>query len=266
MGGPARQSRKARSSSDSDSYCRPGRGHALRHPQIQPAAGVSAGGARRGGTDYPEEIDQREAARQEDLQGRPSSPSTRMTPGISTMPCMSKRRKPAGGSASTSPMSRTTSAPARHLDREARKRGNSTYLADRVIPMLPERLSNGVCSLKPGVDPVDLFRLPRIYQSRPQSGAMRFARTVIRSAGALQFIARTPLAMLEGARRLCFAAAPGHEERRRPADSANIASGPPAFRWIAPHRGSDPGGVATGLRPPGSTASPPARWIWTFRK
>ena len=38
------------------------------------------------------------------------------------------------------------------LDVEARKRGNSTYLVDRVIPMLPEALSNELCSLKPGVD------------------------------------------------------------------------------------------------------------------
>jgi len=38
------------------------------------------------------------------------------------------------------------------LDREARKRGNSTYLVDRVIPMLPEALSNELCSLKPRVD------------------------------------------------------------------------------------------------------------------
>ncbi len=42
--------------------------------------------------------------------------------------------------------------PGSALDTEARKRGNSTYLVDRVIPMLPEALSNELCSLKPGVD------------------------------------------------------------------------------------------------------------------
>jgi ribonuclease R len=42
--------------------------------------------------------------------------------------------------------------PGTALDAEARKRGNSTYLVDRVIPMLPEALSNELCSLKPGVD------------------------------------------------------------------------------------------------------------------
>ncbi len=42
--------------------------------------------------------------------------------------------------------------PGTALDREASQRGNSTYLVDRVIPMLPEVLSNGLCSLRPNED------------------------------------------------------------------------------------------------------------------
>ncbi|HEY2144257.1 MAG TPA: ribonuclease R [Candidatus Udaeobacter sp.] len=76
--------------------------------------------------------------------------------------------------------------PGSALDREARMRGNSVYLPDRVIPMLPERLSNGVCSLNPGVD-----RLTHsVFIHFDKQGAVksaRFARSVIRSAHRLTY-------------------------------------------------------------------------------
>src|SRR6058998_1990422 len=76
--------------------------------------------------------------------------------------------------------------PGSALDREARGRGNSVYLPDRVIPMLPERLSNGVCSLNPGVD-----RLTHsVFIHFDKNGAAksaRFAPSVIRSAHRLTY-------------------------------------------------------------------------------
>ena len=76
--------------------------------------------------------------------------------------------------------------PGSALDREAVKRGNSVYLPDRVIPMLPERLSNGVCSLNPNVD--RLTHSVFIEFSKEGSAkSAHFAKTVIRSAKRLNY-------------------------------------------------------------------------------
>src|SRR5207237_5215106 len=72
------------------------------------------------------------------------------------------------------------------LDREARRRGNSVYLPDRVIPMLPERLSNGVCSLKPGVDRMTHSVFAQ-FDQHGNAKKIRFARSVIRSAHRLTY-------------------------------------------------------------------------------
>jgi ribonuclease R len=72
------------------------------------------------------------------------------------------------------------------LDEEARRRGNSTYLVDRVIPMLPEALSNELCSLKPGTD-----RLTKcaefLLDGEGRVLGVRFYPAVIRSARRLTY-------------------------------------------------------------------------------
>src|SRR5213075_2069611 len=76
--------------------------------------------------------------------------------------------------------------PGSALDREARRRGNSVYLPDRVLPMLPERLSNGVCSLKPEVDRLTHSVFIQ-FDKRGVAKSARFAPTVIRSAHRLTY-------------------------------------------------------------------------------
>ncbi|MBA3543657.1 MAG: ribonuclease R [Chthoniobacterales bacterium] len=76
--------------------------------------------------------------------------------------------------------------PGSALDREALHRGNSVYLVDRVIPMLPERLSNGVCSLNPNVVRLTHSAFIRFARNGAPKSA-RFARTIIQSARRLTY-------------------------------------------------------------------------------
>lgn len=66
------------------------------------------------------------------------------------------------------------------LDREARLRGTSVYFPERAIPMLPERLSNGICSLNPKVDRLTMSALMEVNSSG-QVVSYQLRETVIRS-------------------------------------------------------------------------------------
>jgi|SRR5215217_6416502 len=70
--------------------------------------------------------------------------------------------------------------PNSHLDKEAYSRATSVYLVDRVIPMLPERLSNGVCSLRPNEDKLCFAA---VFELDDQANIVSewFGRTVIHS-------------------------------------------------------------------------------------
>ena len=72
------------------------------------------------------------------------------------------------------------------LDKEALKRGNSTYFPDRVVPMLPEELSADLCSLKEGVDrPCLAVRM--VFDAQGHKRSHTFLRGVMRSAARLTY-------------------------------------------------------------------------------
>lgn len=84
------------------------------------------------------------------------------------------------------------------LDREARERGTSVYLPDKVLPMLPEQLSNGVCSLRPDEDRLAFSAFLTVNASGTVTGR-RFARSRIRSRRRLTYA--QALAVLSGERK-----------------------------------------------------------------
>ena len=81
------------------------------------------------------------------------------------------------------------------VDNEAKRRGCSVYLVDRVLPMLPERLCNDVCSLRPGVDRLCMSVVMRLDRRGNVTDAQAFP-TAIRSAARLDY--DTVDALLEG--------------------------------------------------------------------
>ncbi|MBA2936238.1 RNB domain-containing ribonuclease [Sphingomonas sp. CGMCC 1.13654] len=76
--------------------------------------------------------------------------------------------------------------PGTALDREARKRGNSVYFPDRVVPMLPEILSADVCSLGEGADRAAMACHLTI-DAKGEIKAFRFARAVVRIAAVIAY-------------------------------------------------------------------------------
>ncbi|PSL16561.1 ribonuclease R [Shimia abyssi] len=76
--------------------------------------------------------------------------------------------------------------PGAALDREARKRGNSSYFPDRVVPMLPDRLSGDLCSLHEGV-PRAVLALRIQVTDKGEKIGHRFVRAMIRSVASLNY-------------------------------------------------------------------------------
>ena len=70
--------------------------------------------------------------------------------------------------------------PGSAIDREAYRRSTSVYLCDRVVPMLPEALCNGVCSLVPGEDRL-AFSVFMTFDKNGEMTKREFAKSVIRS-------------------------------------------------------------------------------------
>ncbi|HET7715545.1 MAG TPA: ribonuclease R [Bauldia sp.] len=76
--------------------------------------------------------------------------------------------------------------PGSALDREALRRGNSVYFPDRVVPMLPERISNDLCSLRENQDrPALAVRM--VFAADGRKRSHRFHRIMMRSAAKLSY-------------------------------------------------------------------------------
>ena len=158
------------------------RGQPDLHPRARHPAGFLARGARRGRRGR---APSRSASARTCATSR-SSPSTARTRAISTTRCSPSRT--ATGFRLLVAIADVAHyvRPGSPLDRAARTRGNSVYFPDRVVPMLPEALSNGWCSLRPDEDRGCLFAEMRI-DAAGRKTAHRFGRGLMRSAARLTY-------------------------------------------------------------------------------
>ncbi|PVE23158.1 ribonuclease R [Microvirga sp. KLBC 81] len=76
--------------------------------------------------------------------------------------------------------------PGSAMDREAQERGNSVYFPDRVVPMLPERISNDLCSLRPHV-PRPALAVRMVIGPDGRKKSHSFHRVMMRSAAKLSY-------------------------------------------------------------------------------
>ncbi len=77
--------------------------------------------------------------------------------------------------------------PGSALDHDALERGNSVYFPDRVVPMLPERISNNLCSLVPG-EPRGALAVRMVIDAKGNKRSHAFFRILMRSAGKLSYV------------------------------------------------------------------------------
>ena len=115
--------------------------------------------------------------------------------------------------------------PGSALDREAYRRGTSVYLCDRVVPMLPESLSNGVCSLVPNEDRL-AFSVFLTFDAKGRQVKRSFAKSVIRSKA--RFTYAEVMDVISGG-----GASLGRRERKTIREIAAIAQALRAERFAA---------------------------------
>jgi len=121
------------------------------------------------------------------------------------------------------------------LDREAARRGNSVYVPGAVVPMLPERLSSDLCSLRPGV-PRDVVTAELVIDAEGEVRERRLGRSRIRSRRRLTYpevdavLAGGAIGPeVDGAIRLAAEVAERLGARRRRRGALAVSSGEPRF-------------------------------------